>query len=91
MSRSYRKTPKAYVAGNSSKTMKRFKRTANRIFRRKEKVALYGEEREKEVIHPKKAIEVSDLWSSPVDGNQQWFGSLKQGDYKNLFEKRMRK
>ena len=87
MGKSYRKTPKAYKCNDSAGAMKEFKRRANKIFRLKVKRALLKELMGKDVSYPKKVIEGDDLWSSPADGNQAWFGN-KREDY---YIKRIRK
>lgn len=92
MSRSYRKTPKAYVCSDNARLMKQFKRATNKVFRRKVKIALYNEEYGREAVYPKKVIEADDLWSSPADGNQSWFGELRHiKKYEDYYKKRMRK
>lgn len=92
MSRSKRYTPKEYAAGSNAGTMKEFKRMYNKSFRSQTKEALRNEVNglDKDPVYPYTIREGGDLWSSPPDGNQIWFGDTKYTD-KEYYDRKMRK
>ena len=92
MSRSKRYTSKDYRAGSNAGTMKEFKRICNKSFRSQTREALRNEVNgiDKDSVYPYTIREGGDLWSSPPDGNQVWFGDMKETD-KESYDRKMRK
>lgn len=85
MSRSRKKTPVKGIGGHSDKIGKSL---ANRMFRRRERMAVHSR-----MMHrlPYRTREVYDVWSMPKDG-KFYFGEWEHNnEHKDDFERNIRK